>query len=245
MDSSLIVLAVFKFVLLIFSLSFHECCHAWVASLLGDQTARMHGRVTLNPAAHVDPIGTLLFPAIAIFGPLFNFPLRFMLIGWAKPVPVNTRFFRKIVRDDNLVSMAGPAANLLLAAVGTVVLVVVGHLSPQGPAMALSSFEMAIQGQSDGTTSPLLVLASLAIVVNLSLTFFNLLPIPPLDGSHVVRNMLPYNAVKVYDQVSGWLSIILMMTVGGYLMQMAVTPLLRFVYGLLLGMQPQQMLLMQ
>lgn len=243
MDSNLFVLAIFKFALLIFSLSFHECAHAWVAARLGDQTARMQGRITLNPSAHVDPIGTLLFPAIAIFGPLIGFPVRFMLVGWAKPVMINTRNFRKIVRDDNLVSLAGPASNLVLATVATVVLLVFAHLLPDGPVLALNSFAMALQGMSYGTTNAILVLASLAIVINLSLTFFNLLPIPPLDGSHLVRNILPYNAMRTYDQVSGWLSIVLMMTVGGYLMNLMVTPLLRFIYGLLLGMQGQTMLI--
>lgn len=244
MDTNIFfVLGLFKFILLIFSLSFHECAHAWTASRLGDQTARMQGRITLNPTAHVDPIGTLLFPAIAIFGPLFNFPVRFMMVGWAKPVPIITRNFRKITRDDNLVSLAGPASNLLLAVVSTVVLLVAAHLTPEGAEVALNSFVTALGSPVEGKTNALLILASLAIVVNLSLTFFNLLPIPPLDGSHVVRNMLPYNAMRVYDQLSGWLSIVLMVTVGGYLMQMAVTPLLTFVFRLLLGMQGQPMLI--
>ena len=89
MQSAGFVIAVFEFVLLIFSLSVHECAHAWMASRLGDQTARLQGRVTLNPMYHVDPIGTLLFPAIIIFGPLFGMSMfGGMLIGWAKPTPI-------------------------------------------------------------------------------------------------------------------------------------------------------------
>ena len=109
------LIAVFEFVLLLFSLSFHECAHAWMASRLGDQTARLEGRITLNPMYHVDPVGTLLFPALIIFGPFigFNFFSGF-LIGWAKPTPVITRNFQKIVRDDNLTTLAGPASNLIL-----------------------------------------------------------------------------------------------------------------------------------
>jgi Zn-dependent protease len=102
--------AVFEFVILIFSLCVHECAHAWMASRLGDQTARLQGRITLNPMYHVDPIGTLLFPGLMIFGPFIGFSMfGGMLVGWAKPTPVITRNFRKIVRDDNLTTLAGPA----------------------------------------------------------------------------------------------------------------------------------------
>src|ERR1700679_1060951 len=126
LQSVLFLIAVFKFVLLIFSLSVHECAHAWTASYLGDQTARLQGRVTLNPAYHIDPIGTLLFPGLVIFGPLLG--LNFfsgLLVGWAKPTPVITRNFRKIVRDDNLTTLAGPASNLLIALIALIVLTVI------------------------------------------------------------------------------------------------------------------------
>ena len=116
------VIAIFEFVLLIFSLSVHECAHAWMASRLGDQTARLQGRVTLNPMYHVDPFGTLLFPALMIFGPLFGGgAMSGFLFGWAKPTPVITRNFRKIVRDDTLTTLAGPVSNLLhlLAVLGS------------------------------------------------------------------------------------------------------------------------------
>jgi Zn-dependent protease len=116
LQSSAIVIAVFEFILLLFSLSVHESAHAWMASRLGDQTARMLGRVSLNPMDHVDPIGTLLLPAIMIFGPLFGFGFfGGFLFGWAKPVPIISRNFRNFKRDDMLVSLAGPASNLLLA----------------------------------------------------------------------------------------------------------------------------------
>ena len=102
-----------------------------MASRLGDQTARMAGRVTLNPMYHVDPIRHLLFPAIVIFGPLvgFNF-FGGLLIGWAKPTPVITRNFSKIVRDDNLTTLAGPVSNLLIMAVAFLALVVISSRSP-------------------------------------------------------------------------------------------------------------------
>ena len=127
------IIAVFEFVLLLFSLSVHECAHAWMASRLGDQTARLQGRVTLNPMYHVDPIGTLLFPALMIFGPFIGFGfLGGFLVGWAKPTPVISRNFRNFVRDDMLVTLAGPASNLLLALVAFLVLAVVSIAVPDG-----------------------------------------------------------------------------------------------------------------
>ena len=111
MPASRFLIAVFEFVLLIFSLSFHECAHAWMASRLGDQTARLQGRITLNPMYHVDPVGTLLLPAVMIFGPLFGSgALGGYLIGWAKPTPVITRNFRNLMRDDILTTLAGPVS---------------------------------------------------------------------------------------------------------------------------------------
>ncbi|MFP5250372.1 MAG: site-2 protease family protein, partial [Acidobacteriota bacterium] len=133
MQSAAFLKAVFEFVLLLFSLSFHECAHAWMASRLGDQTARLEGRITLNPAYHVDPIGTLLFPALIIFGPFVGFTFfSGFLVGWAKPTPVITRNFRKIVRDDNLTTLAGPVSNLVLVAVAFVILAVIAIATPNG-----------------------------------------------------------------------------------------------------------------
>jgi hypothetical protein len=110
-----------EFVLLIVSLSVHDCVHAWAASRLVDQTARLQGRVTLNPMYHVDPFGTLLFPALMIFGPLLSGgTMGGFLFGWAKPTPVITRNFKNIRRDDTLTTLAGPVSNLLLAFAGLV-----------------------------------------------------------------------------------------------------------------------------
>jgi Zn-dependent protease len=245
LQSSAFLIAVFEFVLLIFSLSFHECAHAWMASMLGDQTARLQGRVTLNPMYHVDPIGTLLFPALVIFGPFIGFHLPLMLVGWAKPTPVITRNFRKIVRDDNLVSLAGPVSNLILAVVATVVLLVFARVVPGGATAALQSFLLSVGEDTSAGAHPVAVLASLTILINLSLLFFNLLPIPPLDGSRVVRNMLPYNALAVYDRIGGWISYLLMIFVGGFVLNLAVSPLLGFIFRLLLRMQPTQQMILQ
>jgi Zn-dependent protease len=214
------VIAIFEFALLIFSLSVHECAHAWMASRLGDQTARLQGRVTLNPMYHVDPIGTLLFPAIMIFGPLFSGgALGGFLIGWAKPTPVITRNFRNIVRDDTLVTLAGPVSNLLLAFIGfaslAALIVFQGHLPQE------QSFLTNVAGF--GT------LCELGIQVNLALFFFNLLPIPPLDGSHIIRHWLPYNFLNAYDRM-GIFGYILMFMVGGPIVRFLMGPTLDVVY---------------
>ena len=207
MQSSEFVIAVFEFVILIFSLCVHECAHAWMASRLGDQTARMVGRVSLNPAVHVDPIGTLLFPALMIFGPFVGLSMfGGMLVGWAKPTPVITRNFRKIVRDDNLTTLAGPASNLMIVLAAFLVLAVIAIAVPGGRPLVLDTFGGALALGVPSGLQAVILLANLAIFVNLSLCIFNLFPIPPLDGSRLVRNMLPYNAVQVYDRVPMWVS---------------------------------------
>ena len=224
MISTAFAIAVFEFVLLIFSLSFHECAHAWTASRLGDQTARLQGRVTLNPMYHVDPIGTLLFPGIAIFGPLIG--LGFLggyLIGWAKPTPVITRNLRNIVRDDNMITLAGPASNLALALAGFLGLVIIILTTRNLPAQQ-NAFNSGIDA--------IALLCELSIRVNIALLIFNLLPIPPLDGSRVVRHMLPYNALQSYDRM-GMFSYILMIVVGGPIVGFLLGPAMRLVYFVL------------
>lgn len=235
MSSTAFLIAVFEFVILLFSLSVHESAHAWMASRLGDQTARMVGRISLNPADHVDPIGTLLIPAIAIFGPFIglNF-LSGLLIGWAKPTPVNSRNFRKFVRDDNLVTLAGPASNLLLVLIAFLILAVMALVTPNGHLMVLHSFFATLHAEPGFIPQPVVVLCTLAILINFSLCVFNLLPIPPLDGSHVLRNMLPYQAVQAYDRIPIWASYALMIFIGGAVIMAFVAPALRLViWGLM------------
>jgi len=145
---------------LVILLTFHEFGHAWVALKCGDDTAKLQGRVSLNPLVHIDPIGTVLLPLIMLFTPVGRF-----LIGWAKPVPVNLYNLRYPNRDDILVTMAGPGMNLLLA-VALVALARVGVL--------IHVPELVDLGGS---------MAQLSLL----LCFFNLIPIPPLDGSRVLR----------------------------------------------------------
>jgi Zn-dependent protease len=234
LQSSAFIIAVFEFVLLLFSLSVHECAHAWTASRLGDQTARMMGRVSLNPIDHIDIIGTLIFPALIIFGPFIG--LNFfsgMLIGWAKPTPVITRNFKKIRRDDNLTTLAGPASNLLLVLVAFLVLAVISLSSPAAHQLVLFSFAGGITLGVNSSLQAVIMLCTLAILINLSLCFFNLLPIPPLDGSRVLRNILPYNAVQTYDRIPIWVSYLLMIFVGRWILMMFLSPSLAIVYFLL------------
>ncbi|HEX3626443.1 MAG TPA: site-2 protease family protein [Verrucomicrobiae bacterium] len=148
---------------LVVLLTFHEFAHAWVAYLCGDDTARLRGRMSLNPIVHIDPIGTVLFPLLMIFSPVGGW-----LIGWAKPVPVNPTNLRNPVRDDILIALAGPAMNLVLAVVLVGLARIVSIFAPWD------------------TTAVILNIAALSLL----LCFFNLIPIPPLDGSHVLRNFI-------------------------------------------------------
>ena len=160
-------------VVLILSLSFHEAAHAWSADKLGDPTARLLGRLTLNPLAHIDWIGTVLFPLLAAIS---NLPL----IGWAKPVPVNPVNLQHPRRDFAMVAAAGPASNLLLALVGVV------------PLALLSTGEV--------TGSLLLDFLRGFIQLNVFLAVFNLLPVPPLDGGNILAGLVPEPVARVIDQ---------------------------------------------
>lgn len=167
--------------ILLLSLTAHEWGHAWVALKQGDDTAYMLGRVTMNPAAHVDPVGTLLFPAIAI---LTGAPL----LGWAKPVPTNPRKYRKYVQGDILVSLAGVFMNAVLAVVFallcTAIIVYARSAGPVPEAVEIF-FTMCVFG----------------VVGNIGLIVFNLLPIPPLDGSHVFYHLLPARWATEYRKL--------------------------------------------
>jgi Zn-dependent protease len=196
-----------------------------MASRLGDQTARLQGRVTLNPINHIDPIGTLLLPAIIIFGPLIGMSMfSGVLIGWAKPTPVITRNFTKIRRDDNLVTLAGPASNVLLALLSLVVLLGVIHAVPDGRAVVLYTLRGQLLPGVPPSLQAVVLLGIAAIEINLALFFFNLLPIPPLDGSRLLRNALPYNAIQSYDRIPMWVSWLLMFVVGGFIMRLLLAP---------------------
>ncbi|HYE85323.1 MAG TPA: site-2 protease family protein [Vicinamibacterales bacterium] len=178
-----------QMVVLIASLSVHEAAHAWAANRLGDPTARHLGRLSLNPAVHVDPIGTLLFPVIAM---LTNLPI----IGWAKPVPVDVRHLRHPKRDFALIAAAGPASNVVLAVVGAALLAVVPDTPPG---------DIAGNALSD----PLMALLRMFVILNVLLAIFNMLPVPPLDGGNVLIGVLPHAGARVVEQLRPYGFIIL------------------------------------
>ena len=158
----------------LFALTIHEFSHGYVDSLCGDQTARMQGRLTLNPLKHLDPLGTL-----AIF--LIHF-------GWARPVPVDPRNFRNPKRDMILVSLAGPLSNLATMVVSLIVL------------MAIASFG---RGLPTFLAQPLIAIFSVSIWINSILAIFNMIPIPPLDGSKVLMGLLPPKQARVMARMEG------------------------------------------
>jgi Zn-dependent protease len=164
MDSNHIVDGLIFYLGLVVLLTFHEFAHAWTAWKCGDGTARLQGRLSLNPIVHIDPIGTVLLPLIMIFA---SPSIGRFLVGWAKPVPFNPGNLNNRWRDEMLIAMAGPAMNIVLA-------------------IALVAFaRVAVMLGSDAATELFLQMAQLSLL----LCFFNLIPIPPLDGSHIMRNL--------------------------------------------------------
>jgi Zn-dependent protease len=186
----------FEIVVLLFAISVHESAHAWMANRLGDPTAKMLGRISLNPIVHIDMFGTILLPAMLI---LAGFPP----FGYAKPTPVDSRNFKNVVRDDILTAVAGPVSNLLTALVSIICLAFI--LRGTG-----SSFAPTLRGVD--VASPLASMFYMAMYINVILAVFNLIPLPPLDGSHVIRHFLPYETLKVYDRV-GYFGLVIVMFV--------------------------------
>jgi Zn-dependent protease len=164
-------------VIVLVSLTIHEAAHAWTAERIGVPTARLLGRVSLNPVVHIDPIGTLLLPLLAAYS---GWPI----IGWAKPVPVNVSRLRRGRQDFMLVAAAGPISNLLQAVVAAVVL------------------RLVLAGPTGGGLVVQICLAF--IVINLLLAFFNLIPIPPLDGGNVLAGLLPASADPMIAFLRQW-----------------------------------------
>jgi len=167
------------FLVLILSLTVHEAAHALTADRLGDPTARLLGRVSLNPAVHVDPIGTIVFPLIAMFTGV-------PLIGWAKPVPVNpSRLGRHWKRKFMMIAAAGPASNVLMAVAASLVL----HVVP-------------VSGRfSEAALAPLAVFLYRMVGLNILLAIFNMIPVPPLDGGNVLAGLLRGPAADAYDRM--------------------------------------------
>ncbi|HTX42307.1 MAG TPA: site-2 protease family protein [Acidobacteriaceae bacterium] len=231
MDQSHLILAIFEFAVLLFSLSIHEAAHAWTANRLGDPTARMLGRITLNPVKHIDLFGTIILPIIMlVINPNF-------LFGWAKPTPVTPRNFKNVTRDDILTTLAGPASNILAAVAAAVVLLIISHTSRDGAAIVhyvAASGDLSILMASGSLLIPLVGLFYLAIFLNLILAAFNLLPLPPLDGSHVFRHLLPARALRVYDSI-GIFGLFVIFIWGGPLIGFLINPALTGLRRILLS----------
>ena len=193
----------------IFAITVHEVSHGWVAHKLGDSTAKMLGRITLNPIKHIDPIGTLLVPGLLIlFGSKFIF-------GWAKPVPVNWGNLRNPKRDVALVALAGPVSNLVMALIWAI----------------LAKLGMLI----GGAFTFLVYMGIAGIMINLILMILNIIPIPPLDGSRVVTSLLSPRAARSYNMIEpyGFL-ILLVLLFTGVLGKILFVPF-NLLFGLILS----------
>lgn len=164
----------------LFAITIHEAAHAWMASRLGDSTAKMLGRLSFNPIKHIDLIGTILVPIVVLVLSQFSF-----VFGWAKPVPINCTMFHKPRRDLALATAAGPLANLVMAFLWAICLKIGYMLHPRSSSTGLF---MVLTGQA-------------GIIINLVLAYLNLLPIPPLDGSRIVTSLLPLRQALQYQKI--------------------------------------------
>jgi Zn-dependent protease len=210
----------FEVIVLLFAICVHESAHAWMANRLGDPTARMLGRISLNPIVHIDPFGTIIMPLLLI---VMGFPP----FGWAKPTPVDTRNFKNLMRDDILTAVAGPVSNFLTAFLSVIALAIILHGSSRGIGQGFRGADVA---------EPLAKLFSFAILINVVLGVFNLIPLPPLDGSHVIRHFLSYETLRVYDRI-GYIGLVIVLFVlplaGCSIVSILTTPFLAFFYALL------------
>jgi Zn-dependent protease len=191
-----------QFAVLLFSLSIHEASHAWTADYFGDYTARYMGRVTLNPIAHMDPIGTVLFPILQFFTHL-------PLIGWAKPVPVNPVHLKNPRRDQIFISLAGPGSNLVAAMGFFTALLILKWTSPKAGILIDMMANKPKVPADDSVLAPILGILFFGLLINLALALFNFIPIPPLDGHWMLYGVLPYNAAQALERVSSYGFIIL------------------------------------
>ena len=215
-----IVEILYQMIAFLFAISVHESAHAWTASRCGDPTARMLGRVTLNPIRHIDPIGTIVLPAVAAISGV-------PLLGWAKPTPVDPRNFRNPVMDDVLVSVAGPVSNFIVATAALLLLGGISLSSVSGHALVIGLLGGFNGAASDSALAPVAVLLFELMLINIVLAVFNLIPVPPLDGSHVLRHFLPDSVRMVYDRI-GIFGLLALVYLGGGLLSGLIRPFIHF-----------------
>jgi Zn-dependent protease len=209
-------------VVLVFSISAHEAAHAWMSNRFGDDTARMLGRITLNPVAHIDPIGTLLIPIVGfIFGSVGGTVARIPLIGWGKPTPVNPLRWRDKDRANVMVSAAGIIVNTIIAICAFTVLKVM---------LMTGGFE----SMSRQLGEPIFLFLQLFLTMNISLAVFNLLPFPPLDGGKILETFLPASAQPILTLMEQYGFIILMLLIYVGFFGAILRPIMDLVYYLLL-----------
>lgn len=214
----------FQLIVFLFAISVHESAHAWMANRCGDPTARLLGRITLNPVKHIDPFGTILLPLIALFTGI-------PVLGWAKPTPVDPRNFQKPVRDDILTSVVGPISNFIVVCAAVCGLAAIAFTSQLGRAivhlipLVYPSRLEALASQTNSVLMPLSLFVYDLMVINIVLGVFNLIPVPPLDGSHVLRHFLPDSVRRAYD-LMGWIGLVILVYFGGGLLGKLIFPVL-------------------
>jgi len=225
MTSQRIVETLYQMIAFLFAISVHESAHAWTASRCGDPTARMLGRVSLNPIRHIDLFGTIILPLVAAISGI-------PLLGWAKPTPVDTRNFRNPMLDDILTSVAGPVSNFIVATGALLLLGSISLSSSTGRNLVLGLIAGDDGTGSGSMLAPVAVLLFELMFINIVLAVFNLIPVPPLDGSHVLRHFLSEPIRLIYDRI-GIFALLALVYLGGGLLSALIRPFVHFYVSIL------------
>jgi Zn-dependent protease len=210
-----ILMIIIQFGVVLFAISIHESAHAWMANKFGDPTAKNQGRITLNPIAHIDLIGTIIFPLLlAIAGaPVF---------GWAKPVMVNPYNLRDPRRANIFISAAGPGSNIISSFGGIVLFLILRNMG-------------VLSGGAGSGIGILVYIFFFFIVINIYLAIFNLIPIPPLDGSGIIEGVLKGEALYNYQKIKPYGFIILLIIIYAGVLDVIANPIISFVFNILGG----------